>query len=386
MREVKRIELNDKHIKLRIIILIALILSAIVAFSFFFINLFSKKSGLETIHVSSSYGDTICDNDYVFNYYLGKGENSPTEDYKIVVESYSKHLNYAYKSLSKYDEYADYNNLYYLNRHPNEKIKVSSFLYDSLKKIYDYDQYLLYLGPINSFYDTYNRSGNDGSNPKSESVKNIINEIINYYKNDVSIDFYDDFNIKLNVSNNYLNKLNELSIVDIIDFSYFKNAFILDYISLKLKQDNLTYGYISSNDGYYVNLDDTFDYKYFVFDNINGKLRSICNTVLKGNYNIVNYSNLTKLLSLYINPDDGMNYDSVKSLTSYSKTLSLVDIVLQTNDIYIKNVFKEDNIKINSIWLIDKTVYYNDSDLSIYDIYQTDDVKYNVERRDLNND
>ena len=157
-------------------------------------------------------------------------------------------------------------------------------------------------------------------------------------------------------------------------------------MSLKLKQDNLTYGYISSNDGYYVNLDDTFDNKYFVFDNINGKLRSICNTVLKGNYNIVNYSNLTKSLSLYINPDDGMNYDSVKSLTSYSKTLSLVDIVLQTNDIYINNEFKEDNIKINSIWLIDKTVYYNDSDLSIYDIYQTDDVKYNVERRDLNND
>ena len=183
-----------------------------------------------------------------------------------------------------------------------------------------------------------------------------------------------------------MNKLNELSIVDIIDFSYFKNAFILDYMSLKLKQDNLTYGYISSNDGYYVNLDDTFDYKYFVFDNINGKLRSICNTVLKGKYNIVNYSNLTKLLSVYINPNDGMNYDSVKSLSSYSKTKSLVDIVLETKDAYINNEFKEDNIKLKSIWMIDKTIYYNDNDININDIYQVDDVKYNVERRDLNND
>ncbi len=397
MKDIKRIELNDNHVKLRIIILIALIPIAIAGFSIFFINLFSKKSGFEEINVSSSTADPVSDDELTFYYNLGKSGNSPTDDFKKVTESYSRHLDYAYKSLNKYKEVDEYKNLYYLNRHPNETMKVSTLLYDSLKKVYDTDPKILYLGPITTLYENYIKNGNDGSNPTNPSVKQYIDSIVNYIKSDISIDFLNDYNIKLNVSDNYLNILDELSVNDILDFSYLRNAFILDYVSTQLISDGFKYGNIQSYDGYYINLDDTYNYKYDVYDIIDRKLISTCYVDFMGKYNIVNYRNFAinnmdysrfrivddKLTSLYINPNDGKNYESIKNLTSYSKTKSLVDIVLETKDIYINNNFNENNISIESIWLKDRSINYNDKNLTLNNIYSKNDVSYKVNSKEL---
>ena len=397
MKDVKRIEVDDKHVKLRIIILITLIAVAIAGFSIFFINLFSKRSGFEEIKVLSSIADPVSDDELSFYYDLGKSGNSPTDDYKKVTESYSTHLDYAYKSLNKYKEVDEYKNLYYLNRHPNETIKVSTFLYDSLKKIYDVEPQILYLGPITTLYENYIQNGYYASNPTNPYVKQYIDSIVNYIKTDISIDFLNDYNIKINVNDNYLNLLNELSINDILDFSYFRNAFILDYVSMKLISDGFKYGNIQSYDGYYINLDDTYNFKYDVFDILDKKIISACNVDFKGKYNIVNYRNYAinnmdysrfrleddKLTSLYINPNDGINYESIKYLTSYSKTKSLVDIVLETKDIYINNEFNENNINIESIWLKDRSINYNDKNLTLINIYSKNDVNYEVNSKEL---
>ena len=190
MKDVKRIEVDDKHLKLRIIILIALIAAAIAGFSIFFINLFSKRSGFEEIKVLSSIADPVSDDELSFYYDLGKSGNSPTDDYKKVTESYSTHLDYAYKSLNKYKEVDEYKNLYYLNRHPNETIKVSTFLYDSLKKIYDVEPQILYLGPITTLYENYIQNGYYASNPTNPYVKQYIDSIINYIKNKIAFSYF----------------------------------------------------------------------------------------------------------------------------------------------------------------------------------------------------
>jgi hypothetical protein len=251
--------------------------------------------------------------------------------------------------------------------------------------------------PITTLYENYIQNGNDGSNPTNPSVKQYIDSIVNYIKSDISIDFLNDYNIKLNVSDNYLNILDELSVNDILDFSYLRNAFILDYVSTQLISDGFKYGNIQSYDGYYINLDDTYNYKYDVYDIIDKKLISTCYVDFMGKYNIVNYRNFAinnmdynrfrleddKLTSLYINPNDGKNYESIKNLTSYSKTKSLVDIVLETKDIYINNNFNENNISIESIWLKDRSINYNDKNLTLNNIYSKNDVSYKVNSKEL---
>ena len=160
----------------------------------------------------------------------------------------------------------------------------------------------------------------------------------------------------------------------------------------KLISDGFKYGNIQSYDGYYINLDDTYNFKYDVFDILDKKIISTCNVDFKGKYNIINYRNYAinnmdysrfrleddKLTSLYINPNDGINYESIKYLTSYSKTKSLVDIVLETKYIYINNEFNENNIN---------HVYFKGSVLSkIYDdsaIRTRGDIDLYVSSKDL---
>ena len=393
-KPVKKIELNEKNVKLRFILFILSFLVVVACAILIFVNLFKKESGFTTIE---AYPTINMQNDFVFSYDVGNTDLSITEEINNLSNKYTSLLEFSY---IQFDIYSDHNqkNINYINNHINQDIQISELLYDSIEDVVNENEKLLYLAPIYAYYNDMFSTELDLNmlDPyQNINVQNYFKDILDYINsNSIKINLLSNNTINLYVSEDYINYLNENDVFYYIDFGFLKNSFIIDYIAENLLLAGYNKGNIKSYDGYFVNLDSSLDYNFVidVLDNVNNFGSRVCNFTVKGKTSVVQFRNFmyyqndiyryvkmpdNSYRHIYIDYNDGLSKSSTNSLTSYSTELSCSEIALKTYRGFISDNFSlaaTDQIK--QVWIVNTSIYYNDQSISLQNLYDINNVKY----------
>ncbi len=404
LKPVKKIELSDKNTKLRIVLVVAALVIALVAFGFAIYWLLDTEPGWRTVEVTGT--NLNCSDDFIFNYDLGRGEASADVEHREISALYTGLTQLAYKLFNEDDEFSDVYSVAYINNHANENVKIDPALYKALLKfVTDGDRYI-YSAPIYSAYAGmffgYNGSVHTESyDPYLDSeTAEYFTEIIGYTsdKNHVTLEFLDDHYIRLNVSEEYLSYAEENDITDFISFMWLKNAFIIDYLADALAERGYTNGTLSSYDGFTRNLDQRGgEYKLNIYDRHENTVYQAASMSYTGPASIVylkdyklddkdvwHYYESTSgsIITPHIDDSDGLYKNAAHNVVSYSKGLGCADVLLKLLPIYIAeeldltaiNSLRENGIY--SIWGDNLTLVYNEENLAIEDLYGLDGVQY----------
>ena len=377
IKPVNKIELDESHIKLRVIALIIAVLVVIGSLIFIIVKYTTKDKGWTRIELT----DNSINEQYYFDYELG---DSPTKEYKEVSNIYETSMTYAYSLFDSYKGYDNVNNVYYINNNPNKEIAIEGLLYNAFKDVKASNSNSIFLGPIVSYYNSIIISDDTTYDPyKNEDIKKEIEEYINMINdtNHFELRLLDNNKIYLYTSTGFQKLVDDIG-VGIINFNYLKNAFILDYVKDKLNNSNFMSGYINSYDGYKISLGSHIEYNYEIHDEHDGLSDLVGIFKNSEKLNVVTFKNtitsssdnkLIKKLpdgsrrTYYIDDVDGLSKESVKYLCGYSANNKLSDIALNMENVYISNSF--DNTKLSSdnkyIWISDKVINYTDDKLKI---------------------
>lgn len=393
-KPVKKIELNEKNVKLRFILFILSFLVVVACAILIFVNLFKKESGFTTIE---AYPTINMQNDFVFSYDVGNTDLSITEEINNLSNKYTSLLEFSYIQFDIYSDH-DQKNINYINNHINQDIQISELLYDSIEDVVNENEKLLYLAPIYAYYNDMFSTELDLNmlDPyQNINVQNYFKDILDYINsNSIKINLLSNNTINLYVSEDYINYLNENDVFYYIDFGFLKNSFIIDYIAENLLLAGYNKGNIKSYDGYFVNLDSSLDYNFVidVLDNVNNFGSRVCNFTVKGKTSVVQFRNFMYFQNdiyryvkmpdnsyrhIYIDYNDGLSKSSTNSLTSYSTELSCSEIALKTYRGFISDNFSlaaTDQIK--QVWIANTSIYYNDQSISLQNLYDINNVKY----------
>ena len=123
--KVEKIEVNERHIPLRVVLLIVFILVGITAFGIFFSSLLNAEPGWMVIEEANTNYPSI-GQDFVLNYYVPK--TNPTDAKKKIVSVYSDLVEKGLILFDELNEYEGFKNVYYINNHINEEIEVDKVL------------------------------------------------------------------------------------------------------------------------------------------------------------------------------------------------------------------------------------------------------------------
>lgn len=152
-KPVEKIQLSEKHIHLRIFLVILLLAVAAVSFTYALTSYLKEETGWKVIKVSSAAKANVGD-EFTFQYELGGGETSATAEYKALTILYSDATVKAYEIFSADESFEDVVNLYELNQHPGEVLTVEESLYQALELLETYGNRNLYFGPV--YEEMYN--------------------------------------------------------------------------------------------------------------------------------------------------------------------------------------------------------------------------------------
>jgi hypothetical protein len=402
--DIQEIELSEKHVGLRIALVVVFLLIGLACIAFFLISLLSEEDGWQIISPSGIEISTL-ESEFTLSYNLGSGEASATNEKKMLQSDYGSALERAYKIFDIYATYDDVVNLKYINSHFNETVSVSNLLYDAFATVEQSGSRIIYLGPIYAEYRNVFGSSDDVnaaiSDPtKNEDVAEYVSKVLKFANdpNAVSVELLDNNKLKLNVSEEYLAFIEEYQIDCCIDFSWLANAFIVDHVADLLISKGYTHGNISSYDGYIRYLDKNENsYSIDVFD-LNGstvysaalaECKNISAMVFWRKYPLneidascyYSYSDGT-FVNRYIDVKDGSYKAAIANILSYSKSKSCADIALALADVVIAEELDEAQImqikddQIYSVWTYNCVVNYNDKELNISNLYDSNEITY----------
>ena len=245
VRPVKRIELPEGKLTLRVVLLCLAVVIAITAFSYGMSSLFSSPKGWQEIQVSSQF---------VLQYDLGAGELSATAERKQISRLCAETLDSAYKLLSG-EEYPDVTGIHYLNTHPGETVPVDPVLYRALKTAAK--SRVIYLAPLFSDYTGVYASDRDTEAELMDPYLNdeegkFAREILEFAGDpeQIQLELLPDDQVCLRISQEYLAFGAENKVESYLDFGWLKNAFLLDAVADALIEQGFTRGILSSWDGF----------------------------------------------------------------------------------------------------------------------------------------
>ena len=98
-KPVEKIQLSEKHIHLRVFLVILLLAVAAVSFTYALTSYLKEETGWKVIKVSSAAKANVGD-EFTFQYELGGGETSATAEYKALTILYSDAAVKAYEIFS----------------------------------------------------------------------------------------------------------------------------------------------------------------------------------------------------------------------------------------------------------------------------------------------
>ena len=402
VKPIQRIEVSDQNVKKRVIAMIIFLAIGVTALGFFVNSLLSTEPGWAQIEVNTT--GVSCGEDFIFNYYLGGGEESATNEKKQITALYSAAAAKAYKLFDRYTGYDGVSNIYYINTHVGETVKVDKVLYEAFELLEAKGSRYLYFGSlyaeyINMYFSEGSLSSEDMDPYTDPEFKAIFAEMAAYAcdPESIKLELLGDNNVRLNVSEKYLSYAEENGIEVFIDFFRAKNAFIIDYLADTMIENGFTRGSISSYDGYVRNLDSgDGEYSLNLFDKNGEYIYNTAVMTYKGRRAIVSlrsypmgekdsYDFHTKLDGNVITPyidESGLYKAATDNIVSYSDTLGCAEVLFEVLPIYIADDFEANGIcdlkdkGIYSIWFEGTTLCHNDEGVGLKDLYDNEGVKY----------
>lgn len=402
VKPVKRVELPDKDVKRRMILIVLFLAIAVVAIMTGLFSALRTEPGWELVTATSQ--EPNCAEDFTLNYDFTDAGSAATSQHKALTTLYTSGCENAFRIFSPDVQAEGLYNVHYLNAHPNETVTVDETLYEALSLVQRYGNRNLYLAGV---YVEYNRiflSENEAMAATYDPAQNP--ELMDYIEQAVSfandpqmidVQLLEENQVCLKVSDAYLSFAEEYGIESLIDFGWMKNAFIADYLAEVLTENGFTSGYLASFDGFTRNLDNRRNsYSFNIFDRRGDSIyipavmnyESPCSIVFLRDYPMVekdrwHYFSFTngRTASVLIAPADGMNKASVDSLVCYGEDAGCAQLLMQMIPLYITETFSADGLSalaengIFSIWCEDLIVKYNQQDVTL-NLQPQEDVVY----------
>ena len=274
MREpkpIQRMELSEKNKGLRLIAAIALFIIGIVGITVGIMSALNKDTGWQRVQVAAQ--EHSCSEQFILQYnFSGSGAQATAVNQKLQ-SVYGEACVKAYSLFTADEEIDGVNNIYYVNRHPNETVTVDPVLYAAFEKLAGTPW--LYLGPVYGHYSNmiFNTDETmlDALDPALSGEARAYVEKLAVFageRNAVELKLLGNNQVMLAVSQEYLAFAQSEEIENFIDFSYLSNAFIIDYLADSLKTEGLTDCYLVSADGFTRNLTSGEKFRFNIFDRI----------------------------------------------------------------------------------------------------------------------
>ena len=403
-RPVKRIELFEKYPEVRLGVVVVLLLIGMCAFGYSLISFLTVDAGWTTIEAGSSEAD--CSGELIFQYYIGAGELSATAEKKAVKKLYSELTKTSYQLFHTSQGFDGVHNLYYINQHPNEEIEVDEMLYEAFSMIEKHGNRAVYLAPVYVQYSNLFGCNDDVETVDFDPYQN--EEIARYFadiasfagdKDAIDIQLLGDHRIKLYVSDAYLNYAAENGFSEFIDLYWMKNAFVVDYIADTMRENGFVMGSISSYDGFVRNLDggSGTEYAFNIFNRVGNTVHQAgvmrydhaMSIVFLRDYpaNSLDWQHYYEfqngvVRTAYIDVADGFCKSAVHNLVTYASDQSCAEILMQVSPVYISDGLEKERLSllaqrgIYAVYGEEYTIYYNEPDLKLTDLYDQDGVRY----------
>ncbi len=402
-KPVEKVELSEKHVKLRFVLVILLALIGATGIGFGVSSLFGADSGWREIEAKSQ--ELNCSDDFIFLYYLGGSGISASAENRALTLAYSEAAGEAYRLFTNDSDFDGVHNVRYINQHPNQEIQVEEALYQAFSKLEEYGDRHLYLAPVYMQYDDIFSSNDDTEamyyDPyRNEEVAAEYADIAAYARDSASVnlDLLGDNKIRLTVSSEYLAYAEENAITSFIDFFWMKNAFIADYLAEAMISKGYTRGCLSSYDGFIRNLDDGgFKYSVNLYDRVGSAVYPAAlvdytgpmSMVYLRNYGInardkEHYYELQDgtIRTPYLDMEDGLCKSSRSDFLCYGEQASCAEVLLQMTPIYIADSFQAEQVDalkndgIYSVYCDNGAIFYNDPSAAFSKLYQDEAVSY----------
>ena len=392
LKPVEKIELSEKHIKLRIVLVVLFIVLALAAFAVGIIFLLSTDKGWTEVEASAS--DSNCSTDFIFYYEIQEGGLKGTEEYRAVSASYGTAAINAYRIFNEREQFEGVYNLAYINENINETIEIDPSLYSALELLNSYGSRFIYLAPVYSYYYNIFYASDQDTAEYYDPYKN--GEMAEYYlrlagfANDsesINLELLGNNMVRLTVSEEYQSFAEDNGIDCYLDLFTLKNAFITDYMADHLISEGFSCGLLTSYDGYTRTLgaDQTFNMEIFdkkgQYAYIAGSVSGTgeISAVRFRNYSLgtsdygykFGYSDGTAVTN-YVDPADGKYKSCINDLVSYAYNTGCAELMLNVLPLYLSDTFDEAAISalkaeksVYSIYCLDNELVYNDSDLTV---------------------
>ena len=407
-KPVKNIELSDKNIRLRVILLIVAVALALLSFGYGISSCLSVESGWTVMEYNGS--EINCSSEFIFMYDLGKGERSATSEYRNLTKLYTEITEKAYKLFCIDSTFADVNSVAAVNEHKNEPVKLDGALYGALKKFTEQGDRYIYMASVYSEYESL-FFGYNGSVQAEQYDPYVSPETAAHFaklaeyagsSQHVTLDFLEDNQVRLNVSEEYLSYATASEIDVFVDFMWLRNAFIIDYLADTLIANGYTNGTLSSYDGFTRNLDTRGElvYDYNLFSYIDGTVylsskmqySKPASIVYLRNYmidelDVWHYYQRTDGVTVtpYIDRNDGFYKNSVGSMVSYAAGIGCADVALSMIPLYIADELDAEKLSQNadrgiySVWFDGGILKYNEKNIKLHESYDDGTVKITAE-------
>lgn len=296
-KPVDRVEVHDGHAKVRILLAALAVVIAVTAFACAIGALTRVDQGWREIEVSSS-GEMNCSQDFTFSYYLGGSGISAAAELKAITALYTEASERAYRVFNAYEACAEANNLYALNRSVNTPIQVDPLLYQAFEQAERLGSRYVYLAPVYAEYHSLFFCSEDweteGFDPyQNEDIRLFVGQAAAFARSpaDVRVELLGNSTLLLTASDAYLSFAAEYGIVNLVDFFWMKNAFMIDALAQVMEDAGYNRGVISSYDGFVRSLSEPqLRYAYDLYDRPQGQ--QVCKAAR------LSYAGGTSLVSL----------------------------------------------------------------------------------------
>ena len=385
------IEVEEKHIKLRVVLLIICGAVALVSLGYWLFNLLTVEPGWYTISVKSS--EDHCGNEFTFSYHAGADGLDAKAERETVIRIYSKACEEAYNLFTWDVETSAEGGIRYLSDRPNQAVTVDERLYEALSLAKDSP--LMYMGSVTAEYakifqytEEHLAAKYDPS--QNPEVKAFITELMSFVssRDHIRLELLGNNQVKLCVSAEFLNYAENNGVETLLDFGWMKNAFIADFLADALTEKGYTQGYLVSYDGYGRYLEgETTEYTLSLYDRFeytvdrpaSFSVKGVVNTAIFRNYPLTegdmwhyfSFGTTGTIASVYADPADGVCKSATDNLVCYSQRASCAEMVLTCAPLFLTEELNESalvNMAANgvyTIWAEGKELRYTDSTLTL---------------------
>lgn len=397
MREPKpitRVEISEKNQTLRIVAAVLLLVIGAVGITVGIMSLLNKETGWQ--NVQANVQERNCSEQFLLQYnFAGSGAEATALNTQLQT-AYGEACVKAYQLFTPDEAIEGVQNVYYVNHHPNEVVTVDPVLYAAFEKVADTPW--IYMGPAYAHYNNIIFNAEEAIVPSLDPVQSgeaaeYVGTIAEFAadRNAVKLELLGNYQVRLAVSQEYLDFAAKEEFDTFIDFAYMTNAFIIDYLADTLIDRGLTDGYLVSADGFTRNLDSKHKFSFNIFDRVENTVYPAAVMEYQGPISIVflkdyttgnsdvNYREVgSRFVHLMADPADGIYRTAQENLVSYSYDTGCADVLLKMLPGFVGSNFVVPE-GVFSVWCEGGTVCYNDSTVTMGQLLQGENFAYQAQ-------